>query len=595
MFLPFFIEAEEPSCSRNAERHSYCRTAANRGNCYHRGFLGAGPNPQCVTNENSGGCTVKACPEFSRRIAPFTRRNFLRQSALAGAVGAAGSLLPSGAYAETEASPAAVPVGPNLYEAIGVRPIINCKGTYTIISGSLTLPEVKQAMEEASRHYVHLDELMLAVGGRLAAITGAEWGVVTAGCAAAITGATAACIAGTNPEKSQKMPYMTGFRNQVIIPRHSRNPYDVGTRLLGVDVVEVGTPEELERSMGPQTAMIYILSSPQAASGPMSIANICKAARRKDVPVFVDAAAETLTIPNIHLKAGATFVGYSGGKCLRGPQCAGLLLGQKDLVQAAYFQAAPHHNVGRSLKVGKEEIMGMLTAVEMWTRRDHDAEWNTWKSWLSIIEAKVKPLPSVTTSYIMPEDLSNHAPMLRIQWDANVLKITGTELAETLDKGTPRVQFDSASGTRPDQMQSSITIMPYMMMPEDHPVVAEAIHRTLSKPPVFSVPPIPDGTPANVAGIWNVDLNYSRGQGSQRFLLEQSGSEVSGAHQGEIYDGSMQGTVHADQIIFRSQMPLGWNTIHYHFTGRVEGDSMKGTVTLGEYGEAAWSAVREKA
>ena len=538
---------------------------------------------------------MQACSEVSRKMDRFTRRNFLRQSALAGAVGAAGSLIPSAAYAEADANPAPVVTGPNLYEAIGVRPIINCKGTYTIISGSLTLPEVKQAMEEASRHYVHLDELMLAVGARLAAITGAEWGVVTSGCCAAIAGATAACIAGTNPEKSQKMPYMAGFRNQVIIPRHSRNPYDIGVRILGVDVVEVGTPEELEHSMGPQTAMIYILSSPQAATGPMSIANICQAAKQKNIPVFVDAAAETLTIPNIHLKAGATFVGYSGGKCLRGPQCAGLLLGQKDLVQAAYFQAAPHHNVGRSMKVGKEEIMGMLTAVEMWTRRDHDAEWNTWKSWLSSIEAKVKPLPSVTTSYIMPEDLSNHAPMLRIQWDANVLKITGTELAETLDKGTPRIQFDSATGIRPDQMQSSITIMPYMMMPEDHPIVAEAIYRTLSRPPAFSAPPIPEGTPANIAGIWNVNLRYSCGEGAQRFLLEQSANQVSGAHQGEIYDGSIKGTVHADQISFRSQMPLGWNTIHYHFSGSVGGDSMNGTVTMGEYGEATWSATREKA
>ena len=162
------------------------------------------------------------------------------------------------------------PAGPNLYEQIGVRPLINAKGTYTIISGSLSLPEVKQAMDEAGRHYVNMDELMAAVGARLAKITGAEWGIVTAGCAAAITGATAACIAGTDPEKSQKMPYMVkgGLKSQVIIPKHSRNPYDVGSRLLGVDVVEVETPEQLEASMGPQTAMIYILSSPCRSNRP---------------------------------------------------------------------------------------------------------------------------------------------------------------------------------------------------------------------------------------------------------------------------------------------------------------------------------------
>src|SRR6202050_381122 len=369
----------------------------------------------------------------------LSRRTFVQRSLMAGA---ATPLLPAASQAAT--TPVSVPVAPNLFEEIGVRPLVNAKGTYTIISGSLSLPEVKQAMEEAGRHYVNMDELMAAVGARLAKITGADWGIGTAGCAAAIAGATAACIAGTDPEKSQTLPYPAkgGLKNQVIIPKHSRNPYDIGTRLLGVQVVEVETPEQLQAAMGPQTAMIYILSAPDASSGPLSIANICQAAKAKNIPVFVDAAAENLTIPNIHLAAGATFVGYSGGKCMRGPQCAGLLLGRKDLVQAAWFQAAPHHNVGRSLKVGKEEIMGMLTAVEMWTKRDHKAEWNTWKEWLANIEAKVKPLPSVTTEYLMPEDLSNHSPRLLVRWDGNALKISGDELAKTLNEGTPRIQFD---------------------------------------------------------------------------------------------------------------------------------------------------------
>ena len=520
----------------------------------------------------------------------LSRRKFVQRSVMAGA---AGSLLPSASHAAK--APVSVPAGPNVYEAIGVRPLINAKGTYTIISGSLSLPEVKQAMEEAGRHYVNMDELMAAVGARLAAITGAEWGIVTAGCAAAITAATAASIAGTDPEKSQKMPYLVkgGLKNQVIIPKHSRNPYDIGSRLLGVELVEVETPEQLQAEMGPQTAMIYILSSPAAAGGPLSIANICQAAKARDIPVFVDAAAENLTIPNIHLAAGATFVGYSGGKCLRGPQCAGLLLGRKDLVQAAWFQTAPHHNVGRSMKVGKEEIMGMLTAVEMWTKRDHDAEWNTWKGWLATIEAKVKPLPSVTTEYIMPEDLSNHAPRLRIKWDGNTLKITGTELSKTLDAGTPRIQFDESSGTRPDRMESTLTIMPYMMMPGDDKIVADAIFATLSNPPNFSAPEIPQGGPASVAGIWNVQMKYLCGEGSQRFLLEQKEGEVTGVHQGEIYNGNLTGKVHAQQISFHSVMPVGGNEINYSFSGTANGDSMSGTVTLGEYGHAQWSATRE--
>src|ERR1700733_9706536 len=520
----------------------------------------------------------------------LSRRRFVQRSLMAGA---ATSVLPRVGQATTV--PVSVPVGPNLFEEIGVRPLVNAKGTYTIISGSLSLPEVKQAMEEAGRHYVNMDELMTAVGARLAKITGADWGIVTAGCAAAIAGATAACIAGTDPEKSQKMPYLVkgGLKSQVIIPRHSRNPYDVGARLLGVEIVEVETPEQLEASMGPQTAMIYILSSPEAASGPLSIANICQAAKTKNVPVFVDAAAENLTIPNIHLAAGATFVGYSGGKCMRGLQCAGRLLGRKDLVQPASFQASPHHNVGPALKGAKEEIVGMLTAVEMWTKRDHDAEWNTWKGWLANIEAKVKPLPSVSTEYLMPEDLSNHSPRLRIKWDGNALKITGDELAKTLDEGSPRIQFDEWSGSRPDEMASSVTIMPYMMMPGDDKIVADALFAALSHPPVFANPEVPPGPASNVAGIWNVRMKDLCGEGGQRFLLEQQEGAITGVHQGEIYNGNLTGKVHAQQVSFRSVMPVGGNEIQYSFSGTVNGDSMSGTVALGEYGHAEWSATRE--
>ena len=520
----------------------------------------------------------------------LSRRKFVQRSMMAGA---ATSLLPGTGQAAKTAPPA--PAGPNLYEQIGVRPLINAKGTYTIISGSLSLPEVKQAMEEAGRHYVNMDELMAAVGARLAKITGAEWGIVTAGCAAAITGATAACIAGTDPEKSQKMPYMVkgGLKSQVIIPKHSRNPYDVGSRLLGVDVVEVETPEQLAASMGPQTAMIYILSSPSAASGPLSIANICRAAKGKNIPVFVDAAAENLIIPNIHLAAGATLVGYSGGKCMRGPQCAGLLLGRKDLVQAAWFQAAPHHNVGRSLKVGKEEIMGMLTAVEMWTKRDHDAEWNTWKTWLGTIEAKVKPLPSVTTEYLMPEDLSNHSPRLRVKWDGNALKITGDEMAKTSGRrhaAHPVRRVERKPSRRDGKFR------------DHHALHDDARRRPNSRgcplryslpSPMFSAPEIPRGAPANVAGIWKVQMKYLCGEGGQRFLLEQQEGIVTGVHQGEIYNGNLTGKVHAQQVSFRSVMPVGGNEIEYSFAGSVAGNSMSGTVELGEYGHAQWSATRE--
>src|SRR6266576_6470018 len=280
-----------------------------------------------------------------------------------------------------EAAQAALRAAPDVYQSIGVRPLINARGTFTIISGSLMLPEVRAAMDAAAKHYVHLDELAEAVGARLAALTGAQLGLVTAGCSAGLTHATAACVAGGNPDLHVRIPNLAGFaKDEVIIPAHSRNVYDAAVRNVGVRVIEVESIEELEAAFGPRTAMIYIMASPRADQSPLSLKAMAPLARARNVPILVDAAAEILTVPNVHLQNGASLVGYSGGKCLRGPQTAGLLLGRKDLVKAAWVHSAPHHGPGRALKVGKEEAIGMLTAVEMCTRRDHDAEWKRWTS-----------------------------------------------------------------------------------------------------------------------------------------------------------------------------------------------------------------------
>src|SRR5205085_2178869 len=232
----------------------------------------------------------------------------------------------------------------------------------------------------------------------LAELTKAEWGMISSGCSAGLTHATAACVAGGNPDLHVRMPNLAGFpKDDVIIPSHSRNVYDAAVRAVGVRIVEVRTAEELEAAFGPRTAMIYILAGPNADTGPLNTKAICAAAKLRQVPVLVDAAAEILTVPNVHLENGATLVGYSGGKCLRGPQSAGLLLGRKDLVQAAWVHSAPHHGFARALKVGKEEAIGMLTAVEMWVKRDHDAEWKRWTAWLDHIAGRLSTVAGVTT------------------------------------------------------------------------------------------------------------------------------------------------------------------------------------------------------
>jgi D-glucosaminate-6-phosphate ammonia-lyase len=517
----------------------------------------------------------------------MTRRGLFRSGAVLAAAGVSGPL-----HKPAEAAPARVlEIGSNLYESIGVTPLVNCRGTYTIITGSQTLPEVKRAMEAASHAYVHMDELMDAVGQRLADLTKAEWGIVTAGCAAALTHATSACIAGCNPEKMQRVPNLTGLKSEVVVPRYSRNEYDHAVRMLGVKMVEVETAAQFEAALGPQTAMVMILSCPAAEKGELSIENAAAIARRKNVPVLVDAAAEVLTIPSIHLQHGANMVAYSGGKCLRGPQAAGLLLGQKDLVRAAWLNSAPHHAFGRSLKAGKEEIMGMLAAVEMWVKRDHDAEWKQWQGWLDSIAEKATQVPGVIREILQPEDLSNHAPRLRLRWDAQQLGITGEEVEEILLHGTPRIAINGGSGNRRDKRPSAITIMPYMMMPGDEKIAAEAIYRILSKPPKITVPePAPPAV--DIGGEWTAELTFVRGSAEHHFTVEQHDGTLSGTHRGEILTGALTGYVEGRRVFFRSGERIEGATLHYGFTGDVAGDRIEGVVQLGEYGQAQFTAHR---
>ena len=525
----------------------------------------------------------------------WSRRDLLKSS---GAV--AGVMTPIGvvstpAAAQGGAAPALPAYRPNqtdnIFTHIGVRPLINGRGTYTIISGSRSLPEVKQAMFEASHYYVQMDEMMDGIGAELGKLMGAEWGIVTNGAEAAICLATIACVADANVEKCQALPYVKA-KDQVIIPKHSRNPYDVGARMVGVEIVEVETAEELQAKISSRTAMIYVMSGPQAEKGPLSIVNLCAVAKANQIPILVDAAAEEPLNPNPHLSRGATLVCYSGGKCLRGPQSSGILLGDKALCKAAYYQAAPHHCYGRALKCSKEESMGLLAAVRQWYKRDHEAEQHMWRGWMQTIEARLKALPSTSFEYLEPEDLSNKATRLRVKWDANVLKITGPELTDKLDAGTPRIMIDAGAGRRPAQMASSVTIMPYMMDPGEDRIIADAIYAALTNPGHYDNPVLPTGAPASLAGHWAVTIQYLHGQGLQKLVVEQSGGTLSGMQHGELYSGKLEGQVHGDHVAMRTMMLVPGNGIRWLFTGTVNGNRMSGAVDMGEYGPASFTAVR---
>lgn len=515
----------------------------------------------------------------------FSRRDLFRRGGLLAAAQAFGG--------SVRAVAAPLDLGPDMYRSIGVRPIINARGTFTIITGSETLAEVKRAVDIASRSFVHMDELMDAVGQRLADLTGAEWGIVTAGCCAAVTHCTAASIAGGNPERMQRLPDLNGLKDEVIIPAYSRNVYDHAVRMVGTKLVVVREPSELERAFNERTAMVYILAGPHD-DGPLGTRVIAQAARPKNVPVVVDAAAEILTLkPNVHLDRGATAVAYSGGKCIRGPQAAGLLLGEKRFLQAAWINSAPHHAYGRSLKVGKEEIMGMLAAAEMWVKRDHKAEWAQWESWLDHISTAVQKVDGVTVEVRQPSaDLSNRSPELMIRWDGAKLGITGQELSQIALDTEPRIALARAGGNRPGNMASFVAIVPYQMMPGDEKVVADRLYALLSHPPKIASPAAPGGTPVSVAGQWNLELDFGYGSAHHKLVFEQDGANLMGTHEGEFAMSDLTGSVAANTVRFQSSLPTEGTRVPFQFTGTLEGSQLSGRVALGEYGEARWTATR---
>jgi L-seryl-tRNA(Ser) seleniumtransferase len=497
------------------------------------------------------------------------------------------------AAAAAAAATTGLRVGPDIYRSIGVRPLVNARGTYTIISGSLMLPEVRAAMDAAAQHYVHLDELAEAVGARLAELTKAEWGLVTSGCAAALTHATAACVAGGNPDLHVRIPNLGGFpRDEAIIPKHSRNVYDAAVRAVGVRVVEVTTPAELEAALGPRTALVYILAGPEADESPLSTKVIASLAQARGVPVLVDAAAEILTVPNVHLQNGATLVAYSGGKCLRGPQAAGLLLGRKDLVRAAWVHSAPHHGFARSMKVGKEEAMGMLMAVEMWMKRDHDAEWKRWTSWLEYVARRVSTIDGVTTSIVQPIGLSNRMPSLKVLWDRKRLGIAGETVVRTLFDTDPRVGLFPARGDA-DPARTGVTVNPYMMSPGEERVVADRLYALLSNPPREGAPSPPAATGADLSGQWDVAIEYAAGRSHHALHLRQRGNEIDGSHQGDFVSRDLSGTIDGDAVRMRSTYSEDHgDALGFAFSGKVAGDEMTGSLDMGEYLTARWTAKR---
>lgn len=480
----------------------------------------------------------------------------------------------------------------NIFRSLGVEPIINCRGTFTIIGGSIERSSVRAAMEAASSSFVQYDELSDGIGKRLAELTGAPWGMVSAGCAAGLKHITAACVTGGNPEKLVRIPDLNGLeKTEVIIPASSRNVYDHAIRNIGVKIITVADMTELEHAISATTAMIYLHSG---GKDQFVLEDIAKLVKSRNIPILVDAAAENLTVPNIHLQLGATVVAYSGGKALCGPQCAGLLLGDKSILMSAWQASSPHHGPGRDNKVGREEMIGMLAAVEAWVTMDHEAQWKKWLAMLETISKKLTKIDGVKANVHEPKELSNHSPFLVVSWDPDKLHITGAELAEILGRTKPRIAAGSGGKNRMEPgVLTSIDITTGQMQAGEDLVVAERIYALLSekRPARQSVTAAPAG---NIGGRWDVLVEFFSSTSKHSFYFEQDGNWIQGTHQSDFSVQDLTGTIEGTQIKIKSIARKPGDNITYLFSGNLDGDTIKGSIYLGEYRTANFTATRNK-
>ena len=469
--------------------------------------------------------------------------------------------------------------GPAIYQSIGVEPVINCRGTFTIIGGSIELAEVRAAMDSASRHFVQMDELADAVGKRLAHLTGAEWGMVTAGCAAALKMATAACVAGGNPEKLHRIPDLSGLeKTEVIIPAGSFSAYDFAIQNIGVKIIRVETIEELKDALSSKTAMIK-LSGGNLVPGPMSLEAIAAQAKPLNIPILADAAAEILTIPNVHLQNGATMVAYSGGKAICGPQCAGLLLGPKNILMSAWQASSPHHGPGRDNKVGREETLGMLAAVENWVKMDHAVREKNWMTWVNSIAKRVSEIETVKTTIREPEGINNRSASLTISWDPEKLHLNSSDLIQELINSKPRITVGAGRNT--DNGMTSISINASQMQAGQDKIVGDKIFELLSKKRSPKAETAMKAPSSKISGRWDLEIDYFSSKSEHMLYIEQDGNWIKGIHKTDFSTREISGSIEGNEIKFLS--PGRRPAVSYTFAGTISGNTISGKIDMGEF------------
>jgi L-seryl-tRNA(Ser) seleniumtransferase len=365
----------------------------------------------------------------------------------------------------------------NPYEELGVTTVINCEGTMTVLGGSLPHPELEAVMTMAGRHFVPIAELEVAAGNRIAQLLKLPDGysaIVTSGAAAAIQSGLAGILTGDNEALIRQLPDLTGMKSEVIIQKSHRNPFDHQLRATGIKLVEIETQDQLRAAVNERTAMMHFSNFANAA-GQIKVDEWVKLAKQYHIPCMNDAAADTPPVSHLwdYANMGYDLITFSGGKAIRGPQCAGMLIGRKELVANALLNNSPHEDtLGRSQKVGKEEIIGMVKALELFLNEDHDALAKEWQSRLERISGEITKVPGVSTSFFTP-DIANHVPHMQITWDAARISLTPKEASKLLRSSKPSIAIGEGE-ERPGLGMNS-----FMLQPGEDKIVAEQLSRIL--------------------------------------------------------------------------------------------------------------------
>jgi uncharacterized pyridoxal phosphate-dependent enzyme len=401
----------------------------------------------------------------------WTRRAFVGSlGVMAGAILNAKKLFASSAPANDSKMSGFGESG-NVYDELGVTTVINGQGTMTVLGGSLMRPEVEAVMALAGRHFVSVPDLEVAAGKRIAEMLKLPDGytaLVTSGAAAAMQSGLAGILTADNPQFIQQLPDLTGMKSEVIIQKSHRNPFDHQLRATGVKLVEIETREELRKGVNPKTAMMHFSNFANAA-GQIKVDEWAKLAKEYNIPSFIDAAADTPPVSHLwdYTKMGYDLAAFSGGKAIRGPQCAGLLIGRKDLVAYALLNNSPHEDtLGRSQKVGKEEIVGMVKALESYLKEDQEALTKEWWRRLDYISGEIARVPGVSTAVSVP-DIANHVPHMQINWDPRRISLTAQEASKQLRSGKPSIVLGRS--------ENSLGMNSFMLQPGEEKIIAERL------------------------------------------------------------------------------------------------------------------------